>query len=111
MARFLKGAVSIHPAFSSFSQTNPFFRVCMPAGVRNVRGMNVEKIAVVGASGYSGEELIRLFLRHPAAELVAVTSRQWAGQTLDTVYPKFAGMRYAKLAFIESEISAIVHSG
>jgi len=83
----------------------------MLAGVRNVRGMNVEKIAVVGASGYSGEELIRLLLRHPAAELVAVTSRQWVGQTLDTVYPKFAGMRYAKLAFIESEISAIVHSG
>ena len=73
--------------------------------------MNVEKIAVVGASGYSGEELIRLLLRHPAAELVAVTSRQWAGQTLDAVFPRFAGQRYAKLAFIGSEVAEIVHSG
>jgi N-acetyl-gamma-glutamyl-phosphate reductase len=73
--------------------------------------MNVEKIAVVGASGYSGEELIRLLLRHPAAELVAVTSRQLAGQTLDAVFPRFAGQRYAKLAFIGSETAEIVHSG
>jgi N-acetyl-gamma-glutamyl-phosphate reductase len=44
--------------------------------------MNAKQIAIVGASGYSGEELVRLLLSHPHAELAAVTSRQYAGQTL-----------------------------
>jgi N-acetyl-gamma-glutamyl-phosphate reductase len=44
----------------------------------------------VGASGYSGEELVRLLLSHPHAELAAVTSRQYAGQSLAQVFPKFA---------------------
>src|SRR5208282_5797827 len=52
--------------------------------------MKTKKIAVIGASGYSGEELVRLLLHHPHAELVAVTSRQYAGQTLAQVFPKFA---------------------
>jgi N-acetyl-gamma-glutamyl-phosphate reductase len=52
--------------------------------------MHHRKIAVVGASGYSGEELVRLLLNHPQAELAAITSRQNAGQTLGQVFPKFA---------------------
>ena len=52
--------------------------------------MKTKKAAIIGASGYSGEELIRLLLHHPYAELVAVTSRQNAGQTLAQVFPKFA---------------------
>ena len=50
----------------------------------------MKKVAIVGASGYSGEELVRLLLSHPHAELVAVTSRQSAGQPLAQVFPKFA---------------------
>jgi N-acetyl-gamma-glutamyl-phosphate reductase len=50
----------------------------------------MKKVAIVGASGYSGEELVRLLLSHPHAELSAVTSRQYAGQTLAQVFPKFA---------------------
>ncbi|MGV3533337.1 MAG: N-acetyl-gamma-glutamyl-phosphate reductase, partial [Chthoniobacteraceae bacterium] len=68
------------------------------------------KVAVVGASGYSGEELVRLLTRHPSAELVALTSRQAAGQPLQSVYPRFAGTRYASLPFIESDVDAIVRS-
>jgi N-acetyl-gamma-glutamyl-phosphate reductase len=52
--------------------------------------MKNQKVAVVGASGYSGEELVRLLLSHPHAELAAVTSRQYAGQSLAQVFPKFA---------------------
>src|SRR5471030_2536371 len=52
--------------------------------------MKTKKIAVIGASGYSGEVLVQLLLNHPQAELVAVTSRQNAGQTLAQVFPKFA---------------------
>ncbi len=73
--------------------------------------MNVEKVAVVGASGYSGEELVRLLMRHPSVELVALTSRQQAGQRLDAVYPRSGGQRYADLRFVESTIDAIVGSG
>ena len=47
------------------------------------------KIGIVGASGYSGEELVRLLLTHPFAELAALTSRQYAGQTLAQVFPQF----------------------
>jgi N-acetyl-gamma-glutamyl-phosphate reductase len=47
-------------------------------------------VGIVGASGYSGEELVRLLLSHPQVELTAVTSRQSAGQTVAQVFPKFA---------------------
>ncbi len=51
--------------------------------------METKKVAIVGASGYSGEELVRLLLAHPHAELAAVTSRQYAGQSLAKVFPRF----------------------
>ncbi len=73
--------------------------------------MNVEKVAVVGASGYSGEELVRLLIAHPGVELVALTSRQHAGQTLATIFPRFAKLRYDALPFIDSSIDAILGSG
>jgi N-acetyl-gamma-glutamyl-phosphate reductase len=56
----------------------------------------MKRVAIVGASGYSGEELVRLLLSHPHAELSAVTSRQYAGQTLAQVFPKFAHHPRAK---------------
>lgn len=69
------------------------------------------KVAVIGASGYSGEELVRLLSRHPQADLVALTSRQAAGQALSSVYPRFAGTRYADLKFVDSTTEAITASG
>jgi N-acetyl-gamma-glutamyl-phosphate reductase len=48
------------------------------------------KVAIVGASGYAGEELVRLLLAHPHVDLVAVTSRQFAGKSLGEVFPRFA---------------------
>ena len=54
------------------------------------------KVAIVGASGYSGEELVRLLLRHPHVELAAVTSRQHAGQTLAQIFPKHGNDPRAK---------------
>ena len=73
--------------------------------------MSLEKVVVVGASGYAGEELVRLLIRHPQIELAAVTSRQAAGQTLGSVFPKFAGMRYADLKFSDSSVENILSTG
>src|SRR5579863_8423737 len=66
------------------------------------------KVGIVGASGYSGEELVRLLLTHPGAELTAVTSRQYAGQTLAQVFPKFGHHPQARtIRFTESNAAAI----
>ena len=70
--------------------------------------MKSKRIAIVGASGYSGEELVRLLLNHPYAELVAVTSRQSAGQTLAQVFPKFASHPKSKaLRFVEPDAAQL----
>ncbi|HEV2319400.1 MAG TPA: N-acetyl-gamma-glutamyl-phosphate reductase, partial [Verrucomicrobiae bacterium] len=70
--------------------------------------MKTKKIAIVGASGYSGEVLVQLLLNHPHAELVAVTSRQNTGQTLAQVFPKFAGHPKSKtLRFSEPNAEVV----
>jgi N-acetyl-gamma-glutamyl-phosphate reductase len=67
--------------------------------------MSVSKkipVAIVGASGYAGEDLVRLLLGHTGADLVAITSRQYAGQTLAQVFSKFSHFPKAKsLRFTE----------
>lgn len=73
--------------------------------------MSLEKVVIVGASGYSGEELVRILSRHPNVELTAITSRQQVGKTLAEVYPKFASTGYASLKFIDSTIEAITATG
>ena len=66
------------------------------------------QVAIVGASGYSGEDLVRLLLSHPQAELAAVTSRQYAGQTVAQVFPKFAHHPRAKtLRFSEPKAEVL----
>ncbi len=45
------------------------------------------KIAIVGATGYTGLELLRLLARHPEAEVTCVTSRQEAGKKVKEVFP------------------------
>ena len=47
----------------------------------------MHRIAVIGASGYTGVELLRLLSQHPGTELVSVTSRQYAGQPVGEVFP------------------------
>jgi N-acetyl-gamma-glutamyl-phosphate reductase len=61
------------------------------------------KVAVLGASGYTGEELVRLLLRHPHAEVVAVTSRRYVGKTLAEIFPRTGSYSVAKaLQFSEA---------
>lgn len=60
------------------------------------------KAAVVGASGYSGETLVRLLSRHPQVALAAVTSRQHAGKQLAAVLPALRGLA-PQIAFVDSK--------
>lgn len=77
-------------------------------GQSSVGAVGTVPVAIVGASGYSGEELLRLLLGHPKVELVAVTSRQYAGQTVAQVFPKFAGHPKAReLRFVEPNIELL----
>jgi N-acetyl-gamma-glutamyl-phosphate reductase len=69
------------------------------------------KTAIVGASGYTGMELLRLLLGHPQVELVAVTSRQEAGRALGLVFPRFAKVAGAGLVFTEPDPAAIAATG
>lgn len=69
------------------------------------------KTAIVGASGYTGQELLRLLLVHPQVELVAATSRQEAGKPLSAVFPRFRKLPGAELPFIEPDPDAIAATG
>jgi len=46
-----------------------------------------QRVAIVGASGYTGADLIRLALRHPHIEIAAMTASTHAGQPMETVFP------------------------
>ena len=70
--------------------------------------MNLVNVAIAGATGYLGEELVRLLIRHPGIELACVTSRGNAGHRLEEVFPKFQGHKYSQLKFSASEPDAIV---
>jgi len=66
---------------------------------------NKIKVAVIGASGYSGEQLVALLVNHPHVELTTVTSRQYAGKNLSDVFPS---LHYrGDLCFTEPDIDAI----
>ncbi|MGJ3242122.1 MAG: N-acetyl-gamma-glutamyl-phosphate reductase [Opitutales bacterium] len=61
--------------------------------------MSSLSVGVVGASGYTGETLIRLLLRHAGCSLDAITSRQQAGLLLGTAVPAVRGLPGADLTF------------
>lgn len=50
------------------------------------------RAAIVGASGYTGVELVRLLARHPNVTLAMVTSRQYAGKKISDVFPNLRGI-------------------
>ncbi len=74
-------------------------------------GDSLTNVAVVGASGYSGKELLRLLLMHPRIELSCITSRQHAGLSLGEVFPRFRHSRSEHLRFVEPTAEAIAASG
>ena len=49
------------------------------------------KVGIVGGTGYTGVELLRLLATHPEAELTAITSRKEAGTSVADMYPSLRG--------------------
>jgi len=45
------------------------------------------RVGIIGATGYTGLELLRLLLRHPESEITALTSQKYAGVPIDGVFP------------------------
>lgn len=73
--------------------------------------MKQVQVAVVGASGYTGQELLRILLNHRGVKLVCATSRQYAGQPLWEVFPRFRQVPGSGLKFTDSDVEAIAATG
>ena len=60
------------------------------------------KIGVLGASGYTGAELLRLLIRHPGVEIALLTAERRAGQHMRQVFPQFSPYALPKLLAIDA---------
>lgn len=67
------------------------------------------KVAIVGANGYTGLELMKLLANHPKAELVTAVSRSNAGTKISDMYPPLERY-YGDKNFSELDIDAIAKS-
>ncbi|BES69823.1 N-acetyl-gamma-glutamyl-phosphate reductase [Marinobacter nanhaiticus D15-8W] len=59
------------------------------------------KVGIVGGTGYTGVELLRILATHPQAEVTMITSRSEAGQPVADMYPNLRG--YFDLEFTEPD--------
>ena len=67
------------------------------------------RIAILGASGYTGAELVRLIATHPSMEIVALSADHKAGQTMAEVFPFLRHLTLPRLQKID-EINRIAIS-
>ncbi|XWN30959.1 MAG: N-acetyl-gamma-glutamyl-phosphate reductase [Devosia sp.] len=63
--------------------------------------MDTFNIAIYGASGYTGSELVRLLARHPAARIVALSAESNAGKPMEDVFPQFSTLDLPTLQKLE----------
>jgi len=63
-------------------------------------------VSIVGATGYTGAELVRILHRHPEVELVALTTRSYAGMHFYEVYPHL--YQYNQLTCEEMDLTKIL---
>jgi N-acetyl-gamma-glutamyl-phosphate reductase len=59
------------------------------------------KVGVLGASGYTGSELVRMLLRHPNVDLTLLTAERSAGKAMRDVFPQFSPFDLPKLVALE----------
>ncbi|MFZ2449567.1 MAG: N-acetyl-gamma-glutamyl-phosphate reductase [Methylovulum miyakonense] len=65
------------------------------------------KAGIVGGTGYTGVELLRILARHPDVEVAIVTSRADAGVRVDAVYPSLR--KLLDITFTQPEIETLAH--
>jgi N-acetyl-gamma-glutamyl-phosphate reductase len=63
------------------------------------------KVGIIGATGYTGSELVRILYRHPEVELVALTTRSYIGMPMHKVYPHLN--KYSRLTCEELDLAKI----
>jgi len=68
--------------------------------VQDTSGQSV-KVGIVGGSGYTGAELLRLLTLHPFAQVVSITSRQYAGRPVVELFPHLLKSPYEGMVFEE----------
>lgn len=66
--------------------------------------MSKIKIGIIGGTGYTGVELLRLLLVHPNVDVVLITSRSEAGRAVSDLFPSLRG--FTDLAFSKPEASS-----
>jgi N-acetyl-gamma-glutamyl-phosphate reductase len=77
-----------------------------------IRFRIMTKVAIVGANGYSGEELCAILARHPRVKIASVTSRQHAGKRVTDVLVRLTGLSgISSLVFSEPSIEELLASG
>ena len=65
----------------------------------------MKKIGIVGATGYTGVELLRILATHPEVEISYVTSRSNAGTRVDAMFPNLRG--FIDLEFSNPSVEAL----
>jgi N-acetyl-gamma-glutamyl-phosphate/LysW-gamma-L-alpha-aminoadipyl-6-phosphate reductase len=68
----------------------------------------MKRVCVIGASGFTGGELLRLLLDHPGVELVCATSREFKGEYVFRVHPNLRGR--TMLTFTEPNLDPVLKS-
>jgi len=65
----------------------------------------VIKVGIVGGTGYTGVELLRLLAGHPDAQLIAITSRSEKGKPVSALFPNLRGI--VDIAFTEPKVASL----
>ncbi|MCS7132111.1 MAG: N-acetyl-gamma-glutamyl-phosphate reductase [Aigarchaeota archaeon] len=67
------------------------------------------RVAIIGASGYTGGELLRILSLHREVEVIAATSREYAGKPITHVHPHLRGF-YANMRFMDVDLDKILRA-
>lgn len=63
--------------------------------------MSKKRVGIVGATGFTGSELVRILINHPEVEIAAITSESRKGEEFSDVHPQFLGLIKNKLISIK----------
>lgn len=61
------------------------------------------KVSIVGATGYSGKELIRILLKHPYVEIMHLVSASYVGKKIAEIFPDFLNQLDRELIELDTD--------